>query len=324
MNYLELIRYFWKLDNAWQFTCCETRLYFYLVETANSLGWVNNWTHSDAKAAANVGVSVNTLKTARNRLSQAGLIAFKEGGKGHANKTRYQILTPNLQPKVIPKVTPNLQPKVEPLLNKHKLNKTKQTNIPPTPPEGDVEKKISDIEKREAALNKLEEELKERERAAASSKKSKITDPLNKEARSVFEKHYSETFGSEYYWTAKDAGNMSSMLKKLKYQREQKNLPVSDEGILYALKFFLESIQEGWIFENFSVTNINSKFNEIIAQAKIKANGKTGTNAGIGEYRPGNGNITPRTDAERKKAERDHLGGLADAILQQPAAKNSE
>ena len=127
MNYLELIRYFWKLDNAWQFTCCETRLYFYLVETANSLGWANSWTHSDAKTSANVGVSINTLKTARNRLSQAELISFKEGGKGHANKTRYQILTPNLQPKVTPKVEPNLQPKVEPLLNKHKLNKTNKS-----------------------------------------------------------------------------------------------------------------------------------------------------------------------------------------------------
>lgn len=125
MNYLELIRQFWKLDNAWQFTCCETRLYFYLVETANSLGWANNWTHSDAKTAANVGVSGNTLKTARNRLSQAGLISFKEGGKGHANKTRYQILTPNMIPNLTPKPIPKPQPKVEPLLNKHKLNKTK-------------------------------------------------------------------------------------------------------------------------------------------------------------------------------------------------------
>lgn len=127
MNYLELIRQFWRLDNAWQFTCCETRLYFYLVETANSLGWANNWTHSDAKTSANVGVSINTLKTARNRLSQAGLISFKEGGKGHANKTRYQILTPNLIPKVTPNLIPNLEPKVDPLLNKHKPNQTSKS-----------------------------------------------------------------------------------------------------------------------------------------------------------------------------------------------------
>lgn len=137
MNYLELIRQFWKLDNAWQFTCCETRLYFYLVETANSLGWANNWTHSDGKTSANVGVSINTLKTARNRLSQAGLISFKEGGKGHANKTRYQILTPNLIPKVTPKPIPNPQPKVEPLLNKHKQNETDKSKSKDLPKDKD-------------------------------------------------------------------------------------------------------------------------------------------------------------------------------------------
>jgi hypothetical protein len=136
MNYLELIRQFWKLDNAWQFTCCETRLYFYLVETANSLGWANSFIHGDDKTSANVGVSKNTFKTARNRLSQAGLISFKEGGKGHANKTRYQILTPNLIPKVTPKPIPNPQPKVEPLLNKHKQNETdksKSKDLPKAP-----------------------------------------------------------------------------------------------------------------------------------------------------------------------------------------------
>lgn len=130
MNYIELINRFWELDEAWQFSCCETRLYFYLVKTANRLGWENNWTHSDDKTSANVGVSKNTLKTARNKLSQAGLISFKEGGKGHANKTRYQILTPNPIPKVTPNLIPNIDPNLDPLLNKHKPN---QTDIPPIP-----------------------------------------------------------------------------------------------------------------------------------------------------------------------------------------------
>lgn len=143
MNYLELIRYFWKLDKGWQFTCCETRLYFYLVETANSLGWVNSFTHGDDKTSANVGVSKNTFKTARNRLSQAGLISFKEGGKGHANKTRYQILTPNLIPKVTPNPIPKVEPNLEPLLNKHKQNKTSKskTNVLPKAPTFSIEER---------------------------------------------------------------------------------------------------------------------------------------------------------------------------------------
>ena len=84
-----------------------------------------------------------------------------------------------------------------------------------------------------------------------------------------------QLFGSDYYWTAKDAGAMSQLLQKLKFQREQKQMDVAEDSILYALQYLLSSIKEGWIFENFSVTNINSKFNEIVSQAKKKAYSKT-------------------------------------------------
>ena len=68
---------------------------------------------------------------------------------------------------------------------------------------------------------------------------------------------------------------MSQLLQKLKFQREQKQMDVAEDSILYALQYLLSSIKEGWIFENFSVTNINSKFNEIVSQAKKKAYSKT-------------------------------------------------
>ena len=96
---------------------------------------------------------------------------------------------------------------------------------------------------------------------------------INKEARKIFEEHFNDIFSENYYWTAKDAGSMSKLLGKLKYSRKQKNLPVDDDSVLYALKYFLSQINEGWIFENFSVTNINSKFNEIISQI-YSSNGK--------------------------------------------------
>ena len=118
MTYIELINQFWNIDEDWQFTCCETRLYFYLLKTANRLGWVDSWTRSDAKVSSDVGVSVNSMKTARNRLIQAGLIDVKAGGKGQRDKTRYQIrcqdLTPKPQPNHIPNHIPNLIPKPQP------------------------------------------------------------------------------------------------------------------------------------------------------------------------------------------------------------------
>lgn len=111
----------------------------------------------------------------------------------------------------------------------NKENKLEEDNIPPTPPKGEG---------------------------------------INSKARFLFQHHFRETFGSDYYWTAKDAGAMSQLLKKLKFQRKQKEMDVSDDSILYALQYLLSSVREGWIFENFSVTNINSKFNEIIANAR--------------------------------------------------------
>lgn len=91
---------------------------------------------------------------------------------------------------------------------------------------------------------------------------------INVKARTLFCDYFKETYGSDYYWTAKDSGAMSQLLKKLRFQREQKQMDISDESLLYALQYLLSSIKEGWIFENFSVTNINSKFNEIVSQAK--------------------------------------------------------
>lgn len=117
-----------------------------------------------------------------------------------------------------------------------KKSKEENINIPPTPPKGEG---------------------------------------INKKARSLFEDYFNDTFSSSYYWTAKDAGNMKQLLQKITFSREQKKMPIDDDSMMYALKSLLSSINEGWIFENFSVANINSKYNEIVSQAK---NGKTNRN----------------------------------------------
>ena len=98
---------------------------------------------------------------------------------------------------------------------------------------------------------------------------------INSKARLLFEEYFKKTFSDSYYWTAKDAGAMSQLLNKLKFQREQKKMDVSDDSLLYALQYLLSSIREGWIFENFSVTNINSKFNEIVSQVKKSTSSKS-------------------------------------------------
>lgn len=93
-------------------------------------------------------------------------------------------------------------------------------------------------------------------------------------AREVFEKYFLDTYQDVYYWTAKDAGQMKALLNKIKFRRESRNLPVEESDLLDALSIFLNSITDIWICQNFSVTNIASKYNEIVAQAKMnKENG---------------------------------------------------
>lgn len=50
---------------------------------------------------------------------------------------------------------------------------------------------------------------------------------------------------------------------------------ISDNDILSALNVFLNGINDKWINENFSVSVICSKFNEIISQIKSNATKKT-------------------------------------------------
>lgn len=95
MNYIELINNFWKADLEFSFTGNETKLYMFLLYTSNSLGWQNPFRLSYRQIAIRVNLGINTVKSARNRLKQAGLIDFSEGKRGCprdiGNKAEYRI-----------------------------------------------------------------------------------------------------------------------------------------------------------------------------------------------------------------------------------------
>ena len=163
--------------------------------------------------------------------------------------------------------------------------KRKETELIPEYMINDVNNSIND------GINSINDVNNEQSKVKVKRKKSispspplkgggrKKSEPkeINSKARFLFEEYFRKTFSNSYYWTAKDAGAMSQLLNKLKFQREQKQMDVSDDSLLYALQYLLSSIKEGWIFDNFSVTNINSKFNEIISQARNGSNRKTDT-----------------------------------------------
>lgn len=119
-------------------------------------------------------------------------------------------------------------------------------------------------------MQELKERLDAQEKPKKKSKKE--PNPLITKGREVFERRYADLYSDSYYWQAKDAVAMDSLTKKIIYSREQRNMSVESEDVVKALEVFLSSITEEWILKNFSVTNINSKYNEIVAQARANLN----------------------------------------------------
>ena len=121
-------------------------------------------------------------------------------------------------------------------------------------------------------LRRENEELKQ-SLAAANAKQEKapkVSKTLGGRAREVWETFYNDLGISEmpYYWTAKDAGQMKNILNALRFSRTQKGLTATDDELLYALKYLLDSINDQWVLEHLSVATVYSKFNDIVAGAK--------------------------------------------------------
>lgn len=109
------------------------------------------------------------------------------------------------------------------------------------------------------------------------TKQPKTTEKtLNAKARETFEKVYQHIFDNTYYWTAKDAGQMANLLKKLIFQiRQKKGGIITDDEVISALDLLLNNIHDRWIMDNYSVTTITSRFNEIVSQIKTYGAKKT-------------------------------------------------
>lgn len=120
---------------------------------------------------------------------------------------------------------------------------------------------------------------------------------LQHRCRLYYEKVYQQTKGLDYYYAAKDANALKSILQKIQYLMTEDEK--DDENKLYAAytafinAIFYGSHVDEWIKDNSSLTIINSKFNEIYNQIK-NGHGKQGTN------RSGKGNARISADYVQK------------------------
>ena len=94
MNLYELLKDFWQLDEQKNFSGNETRLYFFLIHLANRSFWAEWIEYANKRMVINANISLQVLKSSRERLKEAGLIDFVAGG-GYRVKTKYRILTLN-------------------------------------------------------------------------------------------------------------------------------------------------------------------------------------------------------------------------------------
>jgi len=93
MNLFELLVNFWRVDEQKNFSGNETRLYFFLIHLANRSFWPEWIEYPNDRMIANANISLQVLKSGRERLKEAGLLDYVSGG-GHRVKTKYRILTP--------------------------------------------------------------------------------------------------------------------------------------------------------------------------------------------------------------------------------------
>ena len=93
MNLFDLLANFWRLDEQKNFSGNETRLYFYLIHLVNRSFWPEWIEFADKRMVANANISLQVLKSARERLQEAELLEFVPGG-GFRVKTKYRILSP--------------------------------------------------------------------------------------------------------------------------------------------------------------------------------------------------------------------------------------
>ena len=198
--------------------------------------------------------------------------------------------TPEGTPKGTPKGTPNYTdnqlvtdtlgtPEGTPKKQNKETEKEKRKKIPPTPPIKEINKE----KEKEMGLRTREGESlvltceSPTEKKKPTKKKSEEEYTLTYRARLAFDDFYKGKFGEAYYFSKQDMKMLTELLKKIKYSRTERTKPLSvdDDSLLSAFKELLSMIQTKWILENFSISNITSKYNEIVQDIKNNRNGKS-------------------------------------------------
>ena len=142
----------------------------------------------------------------------------------------------------------------ETVANAKEEKETEKEKVSPTPP--------------------IKEKDKEKEMSYQTDSGQPTAGNLHQRCRKFFEAFTSERYPEDYYWQAKDAGQLKILLNAIRFTRKNHKSadgradprPVDDESMFSAFKAFVEyAYNKGdtWLLGNFTIPNLSSRYNSL-------------------------------------------------------------
>ena len=121
----------------------------------------------------------------------------------------------------------------------------------------------------------IKEKDKEKEMSYQTDSGQPTAGNLHQRCRKFFEAFTSERYPEDYYWQAKDAGQLKILLNAIRFTRKSHKSadgradprPVDDESMFSSFKAFVEyAYNKGdtWLLGNFTIPNLSSRYNSLL------------------------------------------------------------
>ena len=256
VDYSKLLCSFWEKRIVCALTSCEADFYYYLLKQCDLGNWANPFKLPTKKCELELDFSRKTISSVRNSLHQKGFINFK-ASKVRGEVAEYEIVglaafLVETQTETQSGTQTETQSGTQTETQSGTQTERKKEDIPPIPP--------------------IEEKKKEVSYQTDSGRTTAGT--LHQRCRKFFEAYVSERYPEEYYWTAKDAGQLKVLLNAIRFTRKSHKAedghadprPTDDENMFSAFKAFVEyAYNKGdtWLLGNFTIPNLSSRYNSL-------------------------------------------------------------
>ena len=267
VDYYKLLGSFWEKRIFCSLSCCEADFYYYLLKQCDLGNWANPFKLPTKKCELELDFSRKTISSVRNSLHQKGFINFK-ASKVRGEVAEYEIVglaafLMETQTETQSGTQTETQSGTQTETQSGTQTERKKEDIPPIPP--------------------IEEKKKEVSYQTDSGRSTAGT--LHQRCRKFFEGYVSERYPEEYYWTAKDAGQLKVLLNAIRFTRKSHKAedghadprPTDDENMFSAFKAFVEyAYNKGdtWLLGNFTIPNLSSRYNSLRQTTnRIETNG---------------------------------------------------